>query len=379
VTAPRDAVLVGVMSGTSLDGVTATVARYRAVDGGRYGADLLAVETLPYDEPRRARLRAAVDGGTAEAYARLHHDVGHWCADAALAALAQAGVPRADIAAVASHGQTLWHAPPHATWQVGSAAVIAERTGLPVIHDFRARDVAAGGQGAPLVPIADCLLFAAPDHWRVLLNLGGMANLTVVPAGGGVPGTRAFDTGPGVAVIDAVTRRLAGAPFDRDGAIAAAGRAVEAVVAEWLAAPWFATEPPRSTGREQFGEPFAETLIERVRAVRPDAAPADVIATATALTVRSIADAVRRFLPEPVTEVVVSGGGARNRTVMTALAAALAPRAVTPFDAVFFDGDAKEAVAFGFLGFLHLRGEPGNVPAATGARGPRVLGSRTPA
>ena len=372
-------VLVGLMSGTSLDGVSAAVARFRDAEGGRASCELLAFVQRAYSAERRARLLAAVQGGTTAEYCRLGFDLGEWLAEAAVAALAEAGVARADVAAVASHGQTVWHEPGHSTWQMGESAVIAERTGLPVLSDFRVRDVAAGGQGAPLVPIADAMLFSSSVGFRALQNIGGIGNVTVVAPGGASGGTRAFDTGPGVAVIDGVVRQLTGAAYDEDGRLARAGRAVPGVVDELLAAPYFASPPPKSTGREVFDARYVERLIATCRERRQGATTEDIVATAVELTARSIGDAYRRFVPEPVEDVLVSGGGARNAALFDAVSRTLAPLAVRRFDDVFFDGEAKEAVAFALLGYLHLRGRAGNVPAATGARGPRILGKLTPA
>src|SRR5512132_4252216 len=197
-------VVVGLMSGTSLDGISAAVARFRDAADGRIDVDLLAYTSRAYTAAERTRLSAALGGGTPAEYCRLNFDLGGWLADAAIQVMAEAGIAREDIAAIASHGQTIWHEPGHSTWQWGEAAVIAERTGIDVISDFRVRDVAAGGQGAPLVPIADALLFSGSD-WRALQNIGGIGNVTIVPPQGNLAGVRAFDTGPGVAVIDAVT------------------------------------------------------------------------------------------------------------------------------------------------------------------------------
>ncbi|HTK48251.1 MAG TPA: anhydro-N-acetylmuramic acid kinase [Gemmatimonadaceae bacterium] len=374
---PRGGVCVGLMSGTSLDGISAAVARF-VPDGARYRAELLAFHVHPYSSEQRDRLLAAMRGGTAREYCRLAVDVGSWLADAAVAALAEAGVSRADVRAIGSHGQTLWHEPGHSTWQLDAPAVIAERTGLAVVSDFRVRDVAAGGQGAPLVPIADALLFAGGE-WRALQNLGGIGNVTVVPPDGTLASVRAFDTGPGVAVIDAVVRRVAPEMrYDEDGRIAASGTPVEEVLAELLAHPYFAAEPPKSTGRELFDDAYVARLIERCRAVRPNASDADLVATATALTARSIADAYRRFIPEPVTETLLSGGGAKNATLVRLIADGVAPLAVHTFEERYFDGEAKEAMAFALLALLHLESRAGNVPTATGARGYRVLGALTP-
>ena len=370
-------VFVGLMSGTSLDGISAAVARF-APDGKRYRVELLAFHVHEYAPAQRDRLKAAMQGATAREYCRLAVDFGGWLADAAVQVLAEAGVPRSDVRAIGSHGQTLWHEPGHSTWQLDAPAVIAERTGLPVVSDFRVRDVAAGGQGAPLVPIADVLLFAG-DGWRALQNIGGIGNVTIVPPDGTLSSVRAFDTGPGNVVIDAVVRRLdATKRFDEDGRIAASGEPIAPVIDELLAHPYFAAEPPKSTGRELFDDAYVTHVIERCRAAKPDARDADLVATATALTARSIADAYRRFMPEPVTEVLVSGGGSKNATLKRMIAELVAPRTVRTFDERFFDAEAKEAVAFALLALLHLEGRPGNVPTATGARGARVLGTFTP-
>jgi anhydro-N-acetylmuramic acid kinase len=384
---PLDGVVVGLMSGTSLDGITAAVVRFRespAPDAPpAIGMELLAWLTRPYTPAQRGRLAAALAGATPNEYAALHVELGEWLAAAAIAAIAEAGVARGEIAAVASHGQTVWHIPGTASWQIGDPATIAERTGLTTIADFRARDIAAGGQGAPLVPIADALLFAGRSTWRALQNLGGIGNVTVVPPGGDLSGVRAFDTGPGVAVIDGVVRQLDPAmDYDVDGRLARAGRAIEPVVRRLLADDYFRAPPPKSTGRELFSAAYIERLIDLCRSDHRGATSADIVATAVALTAGSIADAFTRFVPEPVAEVLLSGGGAKNPALADAIAAALSAArgpgiVVRRFDDVYFDGEAKEAVAFALLGWLHLRGRPGNVPGATGARGPRILGSRT--
>jgi anhydro-N-acetylmuramic acid kinase len=257
--------------------------------------------------------------------------------------------------------------------------VIAERTGIPVVSDFRVRDVAAGGQGAPLVPIADAILFSG-DNWRALQNIGGIGNVTIVPPGGDPSGVRAFDTGPGVAVIDAVTRVLfSNKSFDEDGKLAAAGTPIDSVVDDLLRHPYFSTEPPKSTGRELFDRSYVAALIAVCRKANPRATNEDIVATATSLTARSIADSYRRFLPEPITEVLLSGGGAKNPTLFAMIDRLLAPVSVRAFADRFFDGEAKEAVAFALLAHLHLDSRPANVPRATGARGPRILGKLTSA
>ena len=370
---------VGLMSGTSLDGISAALARFPARDDGGMDVELLGFVVTPYTDAQRERLRAGLVAGSARDYCRLAFDLGAWLADAVTAVIAEAGVPRSEIRAIGSHGQTIWHEPGHSTWQIGESAVIAERTGIAVVSDFRVRDVAAGGQGAPLVPIADALLFGA-TRWRALQNIGGIGNVTVVPPNGDLRSVRAFDTGPGVAVLDAVVRRLEPSMrYDVDGRLAASGTELPGVVDELLRHPYFAAEPPKSTGRELFDAAYVERFVARCRETARDATTADIVATATALTARSIADAYRRFIPEPVDEVLISGGGAENPTLRAMLARELAPLRVSAFDEHYFDGEAKEAVAFALLAHLHLEGRPGNVVGATGAKGPRVLGKLTPA
>lgn len=377
--ARRGGVYCGLMSGTSLDGISAAVARFTPGTGTRYDAELLGFHVHAYTSAQRDRMLAAMREGSAREYCRLAVDFGGWLADAAVAVLAEAGVSRTDVRAVGSHGQTIWHEPGHSTWQLDAPAVIAERTGLPVVSDFRVRDVAAGGQGAPLVPIADALLFAGGE-WRALQNIGGIGNVTVVPPDGTLASVRAFDTGPGVGVLDAVVRIVDPTlRYDADGAIAARGRVLQPVVEQLLAEPYFRAEPPKSTGRELFDPAYVQRLIAMCRAQGADVTDADLVATATALTAQSVADAYRRFIPEPVTETLIAGGGAKNATLRRMIADAIAPLRVTSFDERYFDGEAKEAVAFALLAHLHLEGIPGNVPTATGARGPRVLGMLTPA
>jgi anhydro-N-acetylmuramic acid kinase len=358
------------MSGTSLDGVDAALVRLE----GPTHATLLDFVTRPYSDDERSEIRAAFNGATAPSLARLHVRVAEWAAEAVQTVLVQGKTRASDLSLIAFPGQTIWHEPPIVTWQLGEPALLAERFGVPVVSGFRARDVAAGGQGAPLVPMADVLLFASPDAPRVLLNLGGMANLTYVVRRAQESGVFAFDTGPGVAVVDAVVRLVdQRRSYDRDGLLAAQGTVHEDVLEELLSDHFFAAEPPKSTGREHFGDAYARGLHERVPG--PDG-----VATAVELTARSIADAVGRWIPAGV-EVVASGGGCHHPGLMTSLGRHLTARGnheLRRFDDLFFPGDAKEAVAFALLGYLTVHGQPGNVPAATGATGSRVLGAVTP-
>ncbi len=390
--APKELVLVGLMSGTSLDGISAAVAHFRDNADGIPQATLLAFTQRPYSAAERGRLEAACREGSAREYCRLNVDLADWLAAAAIHAIHDAGLTSHDIAAVASHGQTLWHEPGHSTWQIGDAARIAERTQCAVVSDFRSRDVAAGGQGAPLVPMADAMLFSHAHEWRALQNLGGIGNVTIVPpsssiANGGLSAVRAFDTGPGCVVIDTVTRALhPQLSYDADGALARAGTVIETVVRDALAHPYFAQHPPKSTGRELYTREFAAAFMRAC--LEHGASDTDVVATTTAFTARSIVDQYERFITEPIRDVLLSGGGSKNLTLVRFITDAIDARAATRhtntiavkrFEDVFFDGEAKEAVAFALLGYLHLSGRSGNLPSATGARGPRILGALTPA
>ncbi|HEV8398229.1 MAG TPA: anhydro-N-acetylmuramic acid kinase [Gemmatimonadales bacterium] len=367
---------VGLMSGTSLDGVSTALVRLSADPPG---ATLVAFRQEPYTQPERGAIIDAMARGTPRDLAFLHVALGERFAGAVLSLLADARVAPRDLAFIASHGQTVWHEPGRATLQLGDAAVIAERLGVRVVSDFRARDVAAGGQGAPLVPLADVMLFGHEAQGRLLLNLGGMANYTWVPRRGVAEGAFAFDTGPGVAVIDAVTRRVdPDAAYDQGGERARRGRPVQKLLEELLADPYFNEAPPKSTGRERFGIEYADRLLARVRAA--GGSDNDAVATATALTAESIGRAIDRWPgKDKPGELVISGGGAQNPALVERLATRVQPRPVVLFDQLFFSGEAKEAVAFAFMGYQTVLGRPGNLPEATGARGPRILGHITPA
>ncbi len=376
--------VLGLMSGTSLDGIDAALVRFRdAGPGAPPEWEVEAFRFAPYTDERRDRIARAIESGGAETLARLHADLGEWLAEAALALCREAGVDAGQIDAIGSHGQTVWHAPPRgvrgATLQLGCAATIAERTGCAVVSDFRSRDVAAGGHGAPLVAWVDRLLFAHPERARVLANLGGIANATHVPAGGAGE-LMAFDTGPGNVLIDAAVEAATGGAerYDRDGARARRGRLMEDLLSLMLEDPYYASEPPKTTGRERFGPATVTRLVEGVAPVRPGEWD-DVIATLTELTAATLAAAIDRWLrPRGVDEVIVAGGGARNSFLMERLAARLPDLPVTSAEGIGLDPDAKEAVAFAALAWAHLRGVAANEPGATGAGGHRVLGSLTP-
>lgn len=365
----RPTLAVGLMSGTSLDGMDAALVRLN----GPTRAELVAFVQLPYTADYRRQLEHAVSAGTTRELALLHAAIGGWAVEAVQQVLALGHCKASELDLIAFHGQTIWHEPPAVTWQLGEPALLAEKFGVRVVSNFRTRDVAAGGQGAPLVPMADVLLFGG-DQPRVLLNLGGMANLTYVAHRAVEEGAFAFDTGPGMALIDAVARRVDPTlPYDVDGALAARGAVDEALLASLLADPFFSAPPPKSTGRELFGSDYAR----RIHEARPGP---DGVATAVALTARSVADAVARWVPD-AREIVASGGGCHHPGLFGALEQALAAnnRQLLRFDSLFFSGDAKEAVAFALLGYLTIHGQPGNIARATGARGSRVLGMITPA
>lgn len=371
--------VIGLMSGTSLDALDAALVEINAEDD----ALRLTVHDFmmhPYDDALRERVRGILpphEGSTAEVCA-LNVILGEAFASAALQ-IARADDRRVDeIALIASHGQTVYHqvAPGaiRSTLQLGAPAVIAERTGCTVVADFRPRDIAAGGQGAPLVPYLDALLLHDERLNRASQNIGGMGNVTYVPAEGP---PIAFDTGPGNVLIDEAVRVLSDGVlrYDQDGAMAARGDVDDRLLERWLAHPFFHQPPPKSTGREAWGPSEARAYVElaRERGLSAD----DIVATLTAFTARSIAHGYATFLG-PVDEALIGGGGARNPVLLAQLQAALPHTDVRPIDNLGLDAEAKEAVAFALLGYATVHGWPNNVPAATGATHPVVLGSITP-
>ena len=358
---------LGLISGTSADGIDAALVSF--ADGQ---PRLRGALTHPWPEELRARILAVAQGEGAldlDAFGRLDVAIGHCFADAAQALLARCGVAAGAVRAIGSHGQTVRHRPlgdlPF-TLQLGDASVIAERCGVDVAADLRRADVAAGGQGAPLLPALHAMLLARPGHARAVLNLGGIANLTVLGADGGVLG---FDTGPANGLLDAWCLRHRGEPFDRDGAFAAAGRVDDALLEALLADPYFALPPPKSTGREHFHLAWLERQA-RAAAL----APADVQATLLELTARSVAEAIARHAAA-AEDVLACGGGVHNRLLLARLRALLAPRPVRSTADFGVDPDYLEATAFAWLARQRVLGLPGNLPAVTGARGPRVLGA----
>jgi anhydro-N-acetylmuramic acid kinase len=376
--------VVGLMSGTSLDGIDAALVEFSG-QAARPEWRIRAFVDAPYSPEQRTAIHDGIVSGSAASLCRLHADMGEWLADAVLHVCAAAGVEPSDVDVIGSHGQTVWHEPPRAdrrgsTLQIGCAATIAERTGIAVVSDFRARDVAAGGEGAPLVPWVDRLLFSHDRHRRVLQNIGGMANLSWLPPRGSADPMLAFDTGPGNALMDAAVELATDgrSTFDRDGAWAAEGVIDELLLGELLTHPFFRREPPKSTGREVFGRHYVQQLAD---SVRPDGreAWASFISTLTELTARSICNAIEQWvLPRGVEEVIITGGGALNPVLVERIRSRLPAPVLSDAAALGVEPAAKEALAFAALAWAHLLHEPGNVPAATGASGPRVLGSYTP-
>jgi anhydro-N-acetylmuramic acid kinase len=382
-------IVLGLMAGTSADGVDAAAVRVTGTGPG-LTVETLAGTTLLYRDELRTRVLGARDA-RAEEIAALDLELGARFADAANAVLAAGALAVADVAAIGSHGQTIAHVPGAgvagrgarrgaATLQIGSAALIAERTGIAVVSDFRSRDVAAGGEGAPLVPYVDWLLLRPDEGVRLAQNLGGVGNVTMVtPEAGDVV---AFDTGPANGPLDAAAALLSGGRLrhDEGGEAAARGTPDQAEVEALLRHPWFDTPPPRSLSRDVFAEDFVERFLAR----REDLSADDALATLTEFVARSVAAALRDHLPSGpglsgVRDVVVSGGGVHNLQLMRRLAELLSPVPVRSTESVGIDPDEKEAVAFAVLAAETLRGRASSLPQVTGAAGPRVLGSLTPA
>lgn len=365
---------IGLMSGTSMDGVDAVLV---AFDEER--PRLLASHSAPMPESlREALLRLAGNHSPhpLQCFGELDHRLGQLFADASLALLEAAGMAPEAVTAIGSHGQTLYHQPlgdAPFSLQIGDPNIIAERTGITTVADFRRRDMAAGGQGAPLVPAFHAEVFAA-GHTRVVLNLGGIANITVLPGAAAAPVT-GFDTGPGNVLLDGWAQRHLGVPLDRDGAWARSGRVDPPLLDRLLGDPYFQVPPPKSTGREVFN---GEWLERQLQQAGRHLAPEDVQATLVELTAASVADAVWRHA-SGTRELLVCGGGAHNGAVLARLGHHLPDCTVTSTASHGIDPDWVEALAFAWLARRTLQGRPGNLPAVTGARHPVVLGGVFPA
>jgi anhydro-N-acetylmuramic acid kinase len=380
--------VAGIMSGTSADGIDVAVVRI-APGRLRPKLTLLAHEGFRFPAALRRAVLAAMNAestSTAE-LARLNWRLGMAYAEAVRATVAKHQV-KLDL--IGCHGQTLYHQPRAenyagrrfaCTWQAGESALLAAAAGVPVVSNFRPADIAAGGQGAPLVPLLDYALFADARRGRVLQNIGGIANLTAIPAGAAQDAVMAFDTGPGNMVIDWLAQELFGKRFDRNGSIAAQGTVLTAVLAGALRNPYFRLKPPRTAGREQFGRTYAAKFLTTCR--RQSKKPEDALATATALTAETIAasykEFVRRAMRGKGVDYIVSGGGARNATLMAMLAERLEPLGcdLAASEAFGLAAEAKEAAAFALLAWQTWNHLPGNVPTATGAQRPAILGQVT--
>lgn len=384
----RTLTVAGIMSGTSADGIDVALVRITP-RGERLQLELLAHRAFPYGPALRRAVLAAMNTASISAaeLARLHWRLGIAYAEAARATVESSGIVP-DL--IGCHGQTIYHQGTPAayagrriacTWQLGEAALLAAEMRVPVVSNFRPADMAAGGQGAPLVPLLDYVLFAHPRRARVLQNIGGIGNLTVIPAGAAQEKAIAFDTGPGNMIIDALMEKLFAKEYDRNGETAARGRILEPVLRSAMRERFFRRQPPKSAGREEFGAEYAARFLQACRKTSRRAE--DAIATATAFTGESIAEAVRRWaLPRtgraPV-DVIVSGGGARNAALLAWLRERLEPAGCTiaTTEATGIPVEAKEAVAFALLAYQTWHHRPGNVPSATGASRPVILGQIT--
>ncbi len=377
--------IIGLMSGTSADGIDAALCE---IDGAppHISAGIISALSFPYpDGFQRWILDCCTPDLTgADEICRLNVELGLLFAQAAQQTIESAGLQAADIDLIGSHGQTLWHqvddkGAVHSSLQITEAAVIAQQTGITTISNFRPRDIAAGGQGAPLTAYVDWLLLRHPEHWRAVQNIGGMANVTFLPPLSDTTSPPlAFDTGPGNALIDATMSILTEGrrSFDQHGTLAKLGKVDEAWLKMRMVHPYFMRKPPKTTGREIFGQQMAASLV--TQAQNKGLSKADTLASMTAFTVRTIADAYRRFAPAPIQEVIVGGGGRHNRTLMTMLREALAPAQILTHEDIGIDSDNKEALVFALLAHESWHNRPGNLPALTGAAQPAVLGQITP-
>lgn len=372
---------IGLISGTSLDGVDAALVYLRGT-GLATELQLRHFRSFPYPGGLREELlELSTPGkGSVDQLCRMNVLLGEIFAEAALRLLESAGISAGEVDLIGSHGQTVQHLPEtetrygyplRATLQLGEPAVIARRSGIITVADFRPADMAAGGEGAPLVPYFDFLMFRSAAKTRVLLNLGGIANLTLLKRNAAIEDVTAFDSGPANMVIDGLMQHFFQREYDRDGAVAASGTVSRELLDRLLLHPYFRKAPPKSTGRELFGKAYWEALI----AAAPELSPADLVATASELTVETVWRACRDFLATAaVDELIVGGGGAKNRSIMQRLQERFAPAAVRPSDDFGIPHDAKEAVCFAVLANETIAGNGGNVPGATGARERVVLG-----
>jgi anhydro-N-acetylmuramic acid kinase len=377
--------VVGLMSGTSADGVDAALVR---ISGSRDAVRVkpLAFSSLPYPRGLQQRIVSAAVGGSVAEICHLNAVLGEWFSRAALRVITQSGLSASQVHLIGSHGQTMHHLPTpvreygmgpiRSTLQVAEPSIIAERTGITTVANFRPRDMAVGGEGAPLAPYAHYILLGNPHRSRLIVNLGGIGNVTYLPAGTALTAVRAFDTGPGNMVLDALMHHLSDGrlSMDRNGRLASKGTVDLTLLKTMLAHPFLKKRPPKSTGREEFGDAFIARILKHThRSMRRE----DLLATASRFTAVSVGLA-RQWLPGHVEEVVVAGGGAHNRKVMADLAAVFDPTPVKRLDDLGWDSRAFEAIAFALFAYQTMNGVCTNVPSVTGASHPVVLGQITP-
>jgi anhydro-N-acetylmuramic acid kinase len=378
--------VVGLMSGTSGDGVDAALVEIGRRRPGIH-VKMVAFQPLPYPRSLQQRILSASVSGTVSELCHLNALLGEWFANAALGVIRAASLQPNDIDLVGSHGQTVHHLPHgvkdagvgsiRSTLQIAEPAVIAERTGITTVADFRPRDMAAGGQGAPLTPAVHALLFRHLRRSRLIVNLGGISNVTYLPRGSGYEGIVAFDTGPANMVLDGLMARSTGGrmAMDREGRMAARGQVDGRLLAKLLAHPYLSKTPPKSTGREVFGAKMLEELVTMQQAQQLSLE--DLLATCSRWTAEAVGTA-RRWIRGGIDEVIVGGGGVRNRAIMQHLADVFAPVPVSPFESYGWDSKALEAVAFAVLAYQTVTEQFGNVPSVTGAAHPSLLGCIVP-
>ncbi len=387
-------VLIGLMSGTSLDGIDAALVAIRTDEQGEIEkVTLRDFFYMPYSDDLREWVMnlCSVETARVDQLTAVHYGLSEWYAYAVQQLIQKAGITTAEVDAVCTHGQTIWHiagrtpfpgpqgmTEVRASLQIGELSTLAERTGIPVVGNFRARDLAADGEGAPLVPYADYILFRHPQKGRLLQNIGGIANVTLLPANAAIDQIVAFDTGPGNMIMDQIVQLMTNGQmrYDEGGKLAAGGTVSSVLLEKWLQDPYYQIKPPKSTGREVYGKAFAQELYRDANQL--GISQTDLLATVTALTATTIANAYVQFvLPTTkVEEVIVSGGGAHNQTLLAMLQRQL-PTGMTVMTAQQFGmpDDAKEAVAFAILGHETLMGRPSNVPSVTGAKRAVPLGN----
>lgn len=374
--------ILGLMSGTSMDGLDICLCEVSGPTGAQFKVLDFATSPMPKELYTIIMRNINPESSRVDEICQLNILLADWFAQEILSFLENTGHLAESIDLIGSHGQTFWHHPPAfeqgffkpgSSLQLGDGPWIAQKTGITTISNFRTADMAHLGQGAPLVPFLDTLLFKSQEKNRVLLNIGGMANLTWLPAIGEV---RAFDTGPGNALIDGICHKLTSQAYDDEGKIAAQGQIHRRLLRRWLKHPFFSQAPPRSTGRETFGKNYIQLLLNDVESEK--LSQFDTLATVTALTSESIVSAIQDLLPGRPDEILVSGGGLHNHTIMRQLKLGLGSIPIHSLADLGLNPDAKEALAFAILALYSIQGKAGNLPAVTGAESPAILGEIAP-